>query len=257
MARPARTARTGSSSRDCRAPKTAITASPICFSVMPPWAAMISSSFCQTVLMKSRTSSASRLWTKVVKPAKSANRTVICLRSPEGTATGDLDCGEANAATGWPQAGQKRAPGGNAVWQLRQRAVRAAPHLTQRRAVAEFSLPQDGQNMTWLPRVSRGSREEFSRKERKPKTKRERSRAALSGNNKRGGRGARRTKTVPIYHRPRALQAGGEAPWPAREISSDNRRADGREEPLCEVRQSCCPSPFCGGCRSTDRKSVA
>ncbi|SPE60453.1 hypothetical protein SBV1_420007 [Verrucomicrobia bacterium] len=145
MARAARTARAGSSSRACRAPNTAIMASPMCFSTVPPWALIKASSRCQSELMCACRSSGSCRSANDVKPEKSANRTVTCLRwpasNPAGAGTGAKLAAALDLAA-WPQAGQNRASVGKNSPQLAQRAGRSAPHLKQTRASTGASVPQ-------------------------------------------------------------------------------------------------------------------
>ncbi len=79
--RPARTARSASSSWAIGVPQAAITASPMNFSTTPPWRSMmprVVSKYCER---SSRTASGSRSSENVVKPTRSANRIVTSRRS--------------------------------------------------------------------------------------------------------------------------------------------------------------------------------
>ena len=108
---------------------------------------MMPSSFAQTELMKSRTSSASRLCAKEVKPEKSAKSTVTCFRSVELTVA-SFWAGAREASTGLPQLGQKRAATGKSAPQHKQRAATSTPHFGHTCKDEETSVPHAGQNMT-------------------------------------------------------------------------------------------------------------
>ena len=79
-ARPARTARSGSSSRVASAPHTAISASPMCLSIRPPWLVTTTSSRVQMSFIIADTNSASMCSDIAVNPLTSANNTVTCRR---------------------------------------------------------------------------------------------------------------------------------------------------------------------------------
>ena len=80
----ARTARWASSSRAIGVPHTAITASPMNFSTVPPWRAIASLAASKYCCWTARTRSGSRPSAKVVNPTRSAKRTVTCRRSAVG-----------------------------------------------------------------------------------------------------------------------------------------------------------------------------
>ena len=77
----ARTARSASSSRAIGAPQTAITASPMNFSTVPPYRPITSPARSKYRVRVSRTSSASRSAAYGVNPTRSANRTETSRRS--------------------------------------------------------------------------------------------------------------------------------------------------------------------------------
>ncbi len=98
MARAARRARAGSSSWAIGTPKTAMTASPMNFSTVPPRASISSRAMAKYSPIRSRTTSASSDSARPVEPVMSANRRVTSFRSsPAGAA----------ASIGAPQWGQK------------------------------------------------------------------------------------------------------------------------------------------------------
>ena len=106
MVSAARTARSGSSSCDWGTPNTAITASPMNFSTVPPNAAAACDSSLYTSASSARRCSASTRIASSVEPARSANSTVASLRSSPPADAG---------VSGRPQLGQKRAPSGTAL----------------------------------------------------------------------------------------------------------------------------------------------
>src|SRR5438128_1843586 len=103
--------------------------------------------------MWSRTSSASRLEEKLVKPEKSAKRTVTCLRSEVGSRRFWLLSFKVGLATAWPQAGQNRAAEGNSAAQWAQCGAIPAPQFTQNRAAEALSVPQASQFIIQLEKV--------------------------------------------------------------------------------------------------------
>ena len=128
----ARTARSASSSCATGAPKTAMTASPMNFSTVPPKLSM--SAFTRSWYGRSvaRTSSGSARSERSVKPTRSTKRTDTTLRSsPAG----------ASATSEWPQARQNRARSGFSSPQDGQTIIggssqRAARASTRREATA-------------------------------------------------------------------------------------------------------------------------
>ncbi len=80
ISRAVRIARSGSSSWAVGAPKSAITASPMCLSILPPWAVITVSRRVQSAFIIALTSSGSIVSTIAVKPEMSAKSTVTCLR---------------------------------------------------------------------------------------------------------------------------------------------------------------------------------
>ena len=113
----ARTARSGSSSWATGAPKTAITASPMNFSTVPPRCSTFQRSRAWNGSRSRRTSSGSSRSASVVKPTRSAKSTVTVRRSAEAS----TPPGSGSAA---PQAPQKRKPSG-----LSGAAARADGHV--------------------------------------------------------------------------------------------------------------------------------
>ena len=87
--RAARTARSASSSRATGAPQTAITASPMNFSTVPPYRPITSPARSKYRVRVSRTSSASRSAAYGVKPTRSANRTLTQAALGDGLGGGD------------------------------------------------------------------------------------------------------------------------------------------------------------------------
>ena len=76
IARPARTARSGSSSRVDETPQTAMIASPMCLSTRPPKSATIASRRAHNAFIVAATTSASSRDDIAVNPLRSANSTV-------------------------------------------------------------------------------------------------------------------------------------------------------------------------------------
>ena len=110
IARPARTARSASSSCTVGSPNTAITASPMNFSARPRSARSSSDAASKKKPRISRARSASRRWARPVESTRSANSTVTILRSsvPSGVPTGVPQLGQklAPSGSGSPQTGQ-------------------------------------------------------------------------------------------------------------------------------------------------------
>ena len=102
MSTAARTARSASSSRTVGMPKTAITASPMYFSTVPPWRSITVRISLKYRWMTSRRDSGSSSSPSAVEPVTSQNRTVTVLRAVGG---GPLDrqrgrAGHAEAGAG-------------------------------------------------------------------------------------------------------------------------------------------------------------
>ena len=77
----ARTARSGSSSCASGTPKTPTTASPMNFSITPPWDSMRARQICWYSRSRREISSASKRSPSAVDPTRSQNRAVMTLRS--------------------------------------------------------------------------------------------------------------------------------------------------------------------------------
>ena len=114
IASAARTARSGSSSCAVGAPKSAITASPMNFSTVPPWRSSSARTRSWYGRRTARTSSGSSCSAFAVKPTRSQKRTVTTLRSSRAA----------------------------------RRVASDAPHIPQRRNPSGFSWPQLGQTCT-------------------------------------------------------------------------------------------------------------
>ncbi len=112
IASAARTALSGSSSCVVGAPNTAITASPMNFSTVPPRRSSSSRSRAKYGVRVARTSSGSSCSLLLVKPTRSANRTVMTFRSSRVDA--------ASSASGDPQFAQKPASSGFRFPQVEQ-----------------------------------------------------------------------------------------------------------------------------------------
>src|SRR5919201_798603 len=94
----------------------------------------------------SRTSSASRLSERVVKPTRSAKRTETRRRSAAGACRGGGVLGVAAAAVrAVPHSAQKRCPSAYGAPHDGHASASGAPHSTQNFAVATLSVPQLGQ----------------------------------------------------------------------------------------------------------------
>ena len=117
IASAALTARSGSSPRASGAPKTAMTASPMNFSTVPPHASICSRTRAKYGVRIARTSSGSRRSARAVKPTRSAKSTVTTLRSSASPCWAGSDSPQArqNFATGgfsWPHFGHVTMSGG-------------------------------------------------------------------------------------------------------------------------------------------------
>src|SRR6185503_1084380 len=162
----ARTARSASSSRATGAPQTAITASPMNFSTVPPYRPITSEARSKYRLRTSRTSSASFSSANGVKPTRSANRTLTRRRSatgldpsgldgdgltPTGGSVADAraagDAARTPACSGVAHSEQNLAVGGLTVPQVGQAEANPDPHSVQNFAPGRFSVPQTGQFM--------------------------------------------------------------------------------------------------------------
>ena len=135
--RAARTERSASSSCAAGEPQTATTASPMNFSMVPPWRSTIARAVSKYRDSSSRTSSGSRPSAWVVKPTRSVNSTDTIRRSAAGSSCG------AGASIGEPQAPQNRSSGSFAVPHAGHRASSGVPQLPQNRRPARFSAPQE------------------------------------------------------------------------------------------------------------------
>src|SRR6266511_2867565 len=120
----ARTARSASSSWATGVPHTAMTASPMNFSTVPPYRAMSRRHVSKYADSNSRTSSGSRASLSVVNPTRSANSTETSRRSDDAAAR---PFGRAAATP----AGSTALPS-------------AVPHSPQNRSDGSFGAPQDG-----------------------------------------------------------------------------------------------------------------
>lgn len=108
IARAAEAALRASSSRTVGTPKTAITASPMNFSTVPPCSSIRSRIRSNQRSVTDRRVSASSAPESAVEPTRSQKRTVTTLRPVGLAVTGP-------GAHGLPQEGQNRAPGGSGL----------------------------------------------------------------------------------------------------------------------------------------------
>ena len=166
---PARTARSASSSRATGAPHTAMTASPMNFSIVPPYRPITSEARSKYRVRSSRTSSASRPSENVVNPTRSTNSTLTSRRSATGADTSpDVEYSMGVSATPTrPSAGlgrrrvaqfvQNSALGGLTVPQVGQPGASGFPQCMQNRASVRFSVPHLEQ-VTPLDSATMGSR---------------------------------------------------------------------------------------------------
>ncbi len=162
----ARTARSASSSWATGLPQTAMTASPMNFSMTPPYRPTTSWARSKYRPRVSRTSSLSRPSAKGVKPTRSAKRMLTRRRSAAGSPIVDPPATTAPALdpSGAPQSPQKRLPGGFGAPQAAQFDARVEPQSPQKRFSGGFSAPHAGQVIGHLvagqgrdrPRRSRG-----------------------------------------------------------------------------------------------------
>ena len=111
MSEAARTARRASSSWSCGIPNTAITASPMNFSTVPPWRSSTARISSKYRVMTRRSDSGSSFSPRDVDPVTSVNTTVTVLRTSRASAEG---------------------------------AESSAPHAKQNRAMSGLSWPQLG-----------------------------------------------------------------------------------------------------------------
>jgi hypothetical protein len=81
--------------------------------------------------------------TNVVKPAKSANITVMTLRSGPGKGRSGGPCSArlGGGPAGWPQAGQNRAPWGKPAPHFSHVSGNSAPQFKQKRAAETLVAP--------------------------------------------------------------------------------------------------------------------
>ncbi len=154
--RAARTARSGSSSRATGAPQTAMTASPMNFSTVPPYRPMTVRASSKYSERSSRTASASRPSAIVVNPTRSANSTVTKRRSATGAAcaapmavasgVGPRDAAAAASSlmSRVPHSPQKRAWGGLVDPHVGQAAASLEPHSWQNLRPASLTVPHAG-----------------------------------------------------------------------------------------------------------------
>ncbi len=151
---PARTARSASSSWAIGVPQTAMTASPMNFSTIPPCASTIRVAVSKYVLRSSRTASGSRSSAMVVKPTRSVKSTVTRRRSASAAGlVASVLAGAASAASAWPQLAQKRASVRFASPQAEQLRDSAAPQWSQNRPPGRFSVPHPSQRTLVLRRA--------------------------------------------------------------------------------------------------------
>ena len=105
ISRPARTARSASSSWAVGTPHTAITASPMNFSTVPPYRPMTVRHRSKYPVSSSRTSSASRDSDSDVNPTRSPKRTDVTRRSAtacdDGPTVGEPPAGSARYCGAW------------------------------------------------------------------------------------------------------------------------------------------------------------
>ena len=127
-------------------PNTAITASPMNFSTVPPYSEIRRRHVSKYRESSSRTSSASRDSLSEVNPTRSANRTVTKRRSDEGAAAAVRAGGPSSPA---PHSSQNSASGGTG-WPLGQTRDRGEPHWRQNLALARLPAPQTAQVMTGM-----------------------------------------------------------------------------------------------------------
>src|SRR5262245_38367040 len=170
--RAALTARSASSSVAGGVPQTAMTASPMNFSTVPPYREMSRRQVSKYLDRSSRTSSASRDSESVVNPTRSAKRTETRRRSAacfSGTAGGGVAAAGASATSSeLPQSPQNRFPGGFEAPHDAQTDASAFPQSPQNRLPAGFSAPQLGQVLT-VERLIAEARGAKSQRAAKPK----------------------------------------------------------------------------------------
>ena len=169
---PARTARSASSSCAVGAPQTAITASPMNFSTVPPYRAITSDARSKYRPSTARTSSASRSSAKGVNPTRSANRIDTTRRSVDGPGrAADPAAAEppyvgpgvvapvcpALAGRAAAQSPQKASPGSFGAPHAGQATARGAAHRAQNLRPGRFSAPHREQVMPGTPSCVRGT----------------------------------------------------------------------------------------------------
>ena len=155
-----RTARSASSSWATGAPQTAMTASPMNFSTVPPYRSTISRATWKYPSRNSRTRSGSSPSLRAVKPTRSANRIETRRRSvTAGSAAGLLPCAADRAGVamapaaavptpptaGVPHSEQNLAPGRLTAPQAGQLVAKRVPHSEQNLAPTALEVPQLGQ----------------------------------------------------------------------------------------------------------------
>jgi hypothetical protein len=148
---PARTARSASSSWATGTPHTAITASPMNFSTVPPYRPITVRHWPKYRDRSSRTSSASRDSDSVVNPTRSPNSTEVTRRSAIGrSGSGGGATPAPNTAPHWPQ---NRPPSSGAPQEAHS-ATRAIepPQSRQNLRSADIDAAQCGHCFTASPR---------------------------------------------------------------------------------------------------------
>ena len=141
----ARTARRASSSWMVGTPKTAMTASPMNFSTVPPWRSMISRAAAKVRPSILRIDSGSSRSPMAVEPVTSLNRMVTVLRVSRAAGAGPAGSGE-------PQLPQKRKPSGLAEPHALQVAMRGSVRSAGMAAVRLATSP-----IADSPRVAPGT----------------------------------------------------------------------------------------------------
>ena len=146
---PARTARSASSSSATGTPHTAITASPMNFSITPPYRATTTRHCWKYTESNSRTSSESLLSDNGVNPTRSPNNTEVTRRSATGATdstvngtsatTSDTTCAASNAA---PHSGQNLPDPADTPHDRHTRGATRRPHSGQNFAPMGTSAAQ-------------------------------------------------------------------------------------------------------------------
>ncbi len=146
--RAARTARSASSSRATGAPHTAITASPMNFSMTPPWRSTALRAISKYLSRVSRTSSESRDSVNGVNPTMSAKSTDTRRRSVRSVSAAGVVVGaSAPAVSGkrLPQVPQNRELPMRAAPQTAQASPKGVPQLMQNATPSGLAVPQTRQ----------------------------------------------------------------------------------------------------------------